>query len=264
LAQQGLNGGLIIAELVRNMELGQFEMAYSILLPRIFTIYLHPEDYARLKGVLDLVGEDAKRALCAHVARLNTPPRMLGLKRLRRINKEFRIAGEDWIFDFLPDPDGTVPAGDIEIHSQLNDAPHPGYQGAKTTLMNREPSVTAVRPAGLHADTRKLGERVYAEIRYEDDSGPQLYLMIQNQVRVGRGGDSEPMDLALYTNDEVSREHFVVRRDAATNLFSIEDKSRNGTWVDGRRLKTGSEQTLPDHAEIGVAEVLTLLFQARK
>lgn len=259
---QGLSGGLIINELVRNMEVGQFEMAYSILLPRLFTVYLNPEDHARLKGVFGLLAEDAKRALCAHVARLNAPPTVLGIKR-RRAGKEFRIAGDDWSIDFLCDPDGTVPPGDVEIHSELNDTAHPGYQGAKTTLMNREPSVTGVRAAAAREDTRKLASRVFAEIRYEDDSGPQLYLMMQNHIRVGRGGDTEPMDLALYTNDEVSREHFVLRRDAATSRFSIEDKSTNGTWVDGKRLKTGAEQPLAERAEIGVAETLTLLFQAR-
>src|SRR6266851_357028 len=103
---QGLSGGLIINELVRNMELGQFEMAYSILLPRLFTVYLNPEDHSRLKGVFDLLAEDAKRALCAHVARLNAPPTTLGIKR-RRAGKEYRIAGDDWVIEFLCDPDGT-------------------------------------------------------------------------------------------------------------------------------------------------------------
>jgi pSer/pThr/pTyr-binding forkhead associated (FHA) protein len=104
---------------------------------------------------------------------------------------------------------------------------------------------------------------VYADIRYEDDSGPQVFLVTQNQVRVGRGGEDEPMDLPLYAADEVSREHMVLRRDPATGQFFILDRSTNGTWVNGRRLKRDLEQALPEQAEIGVAEVLTLLFQVR-
>ena len=257
MSQSGLSGQLIIQELIRNLELGRFEMAYSILLPRIFTVYLHADDYARLKGILPMLAEDAKRALCTHVAKLNEKPKLLGLRRRGHDRREFKIAGADWAIYFLSDPEGTVPAGDIEIHSELNDVEQPGYQGAKTTLLDREPSVNGTRPTPPR-------ERVFAEIRYEDDSGPQLYLVMQNQVRVGRGGDREPMDLALYTNDEVSREHFVMRRDAASGLFSIEDKSTNGTWVDGKRVKTGTELALPERAEIGVAEVLTLLFQVRR
>jgi hypothetical protein len=42
------------------------------------------------------------------------------------------------------------------------------------------------------------------------------------------------------------------------------DKSINGTWLDGRRLKKGLEEPLPDRVQIGVAEVLTLSFEAKK
>jgi len=247
------------------MELARFEMAYSILLPRVFTIYLHSEDHARLKGVFDHIAQDAQRALCAHVTQLNSKPKFLGFKRNKQNCKEYKIAGEDWVIQFLPDPQGTVPPGDVEIHSELNDAAHPGFQGARTTLIGRDSRVDV--PAAVDAprqETRRIADRVYAELRYEDDSGPLFYLLQQNLVRVGRGGDHEPMELALYTNDEVSREHFVIRRDAATGQFTIEDKSTNGTWLDGKRLKQGAQQALPEHAEISVAEVIALQFQVRK
>lgn len=258
-----LSGQTIVNQLLRNVQLGQFEMAYSILLPCIFSVYLHPEDHARLEGVFGLIVEDAKRALCARVAKLNSAPTVLGKLRSGRA-KEHKIASPDWIIEFFPDTEGTVPLGDVEIHSELNETAQPGYRGAKTTLMDREPSVTTPRPAGPRSDTRKLSDRVFAEIRYEDDSGAQLYLVTQNQVRVGRGGDDEPMDLALYANDEVSREHLVLRRDAATGQFFVTDRSTNGTWIDGKRLKKGAEQALGERAEIGIAEVLTLVFQVRK
>ncbi len=57
--------------------------------------------------------------------------------------KEFRIAQNDWWIEFFPDTEGSVPPGDVEIHSELNDVAQPGYRGAKTTLIDREPSVTA-------------------------------------------------------------------------------------------------------------------------
>jgi hypothetical protein len=256
-----LSGQAIINELIRNMEIGQFEMGYSVLLPCVFSLYLHPDDYARLGGVFDLIAEDAKRALGARVAQLNTKPTILGVKRPGRQPKDFKIAGRDWILEFLPDTEGSVPLGDVEIHSELNETAQPGFRGTKTTLMGREPSVTTPRPAAV---TRRTSETVYAEIRYEDDSGPQLYLVSQNEVHVGRGGDDLAMDLALYTNDEVSREHFVLRRDPATRRFYILDKSVNGTWLDGKRLKKGVEEPVPERAAIGVAQVLTLSFETRK
>ena len=257
-----LSGQTIIEQLIRNMELGRFEMAYSVLLPCLFDVYLHPEDHARLSGVFDLIAEDAKRALAARVSRLNTTPSLLGIKRGNKTAKEHKIAARDWIIEFFPDTENSVPLGDVEIHSELNETAQPGYRGTKTTLLDREPSVTVPHPTGPRA--QRAVERVFAEIRYEDDSGPQLYLITQNQVRVGRGGDDVPMDLALYTNDEVSREHVLLRRDAATGQFHILDKSTNGTWLDGKRLKKGVEEPLPERAAIGVAEVLTLAFEVRR
>jgi hypothetical protein len=262
LGKSRLSGQVIIQELIRNMETGAFEMAYTTLLPCVFSVYLHPDDHARLAAVSDFLAEDAKRALGARVAELNRPRSMFGLNK--RPPREYRIAAKDWRIEFLADTEGTVPLGDVEIHSELNEIPQPGFQGAKTTLMDREPSVTAVHPPRTHTDVRKAEDRVYAEIRYEDDSGPQLYLVKQNQIRAGRGAADDPMDLALYSCDEVSREHFTLRRDAATGQFYITDVSTNGTWLDGRRLKRDDEQALPERAEIGVAEVLTLLFQARR
>ena len=66
-----ISGQTIIDELIRNMELGRLEMGYSILLPCIFSVYLHPDDYARLAGVQDLIKEDARRALNARMAEWN-------------------------------------------------------------------------------------------------------------------------------------------------------------------------------------------------
>ncbi len=255
-----LNGRTIVEQLIRNMEIGKFEMAYTVLFPCIFDVYLHPEDHARLSGVFNLIVDDAKRALAARVAKLNAPPTMLGMKRPGKPAKEHKIAYRDWVIEFFPDMVGTVPLGDVEIHSELNAADQPGFRGTKTTLMDREPSVTATRPAEAR-QTQKLADKVFAEIRYEDDSGPQLYRVTQNQVRVGRGGSDVPMDLALYSNDEVSREHLVLRRDAATGQFHVIDKSTNGTWLDGKRLKRGVEEPLAAKVEIGVGEVLKLMFE---
>ncbi len=271
-AQGKISGRIIIEQLIRNMELGQFEMGYSILTPCIFSLYLHPDDYTRLTGVFDLIRQDAKQALAARLAQLNAKP--LGLSSLRgaKDRKPYKIAGKDWTFEFFPDSEGAVPLGDVEIHSELNETPQPGYHGTKTTLLDREPSVgTITGRAGVRAETRQSGDRasdrpgdrVYAEIRYEDDSGPQLYLMTQDQISVGRGGEGAQVSLALYTNDEVSREHLRVWRDPARKRFVIVDQSMNGTWLNGKRLARGVEETLPPKAQISVAEVITLQFEAR-
>jgi hypothetical protein len=260
-----LSGQAIINELIRNMEMGQFEMAYSVLLPCVFDVYLHADDHARLAGIIPLIVEDARKALGARVTELNRMRAGRSFGRSKKPVKEYRIASTTWIVEFHPDTEDTVPPGDVEIHSELNELVQPEYRGTKTTLLGREPSVTSRRtPATTQATPSRPVQGPFAEIRYEDDSGPQVYAVTQNLIRVGRGGDDALMDVALYTGDEVSREHMVLRRDAATGQFLIIDRSTNGTWVNGRRLKKGVEEALPERADIGVAEVLTLAFEAKK
>jgi FHA domain len=256
-----ISGQTIVDELIRNMELGKLEMAYSVLLPCVFSVYLHPDDYNRLAGVQDLIKEDARRALNARMTQWNGKG---GLFRRESPRRPCRIAQNDWWIELFSDSEGSVPPGDVEIHSELNDVPQPGYRGVKTTLIDREPSVTSARVARDRAGTRRLPDQVFAEIRYTDDSGPQTFAMTQNEISVGRGGEDLWVDLPLYASDEVSREHMRIKRDPATGVFTIVDKSRNGTWVNGRRLARGSTDTLPEHAEIGVADVLKLTFEARK
>jgi hypothetical protein len=296
---QKLDGKLISGELIRNMELGQFEMAYAILLPCNFTIYLNPEDHAILSGVFGLIAEDARRALRARVLAMNAPPRF-AIGKFAKAAKEFKIACQDWHLEFLPDPE--VPINDIEIHSEYSETVQPGFRGTRTTLLEREPTAGLQRMRGVDAQATAVltttpsivpaadasssvagqtratvvtngaavpekrtvaDERVYAEIRYRDDTGDQVYLMTRNEVRIGRGGGERPMDVALYTTDEVSREHLVIRRVAATGVFVIQDLSTNGTSVDGKRLTRGEEEMLSTPASIDVGEVILLSFEAR-
>src|SRR5258708_12402917 len=112
-------------------------------------------------------------------------------------------------------------------------------------------------------ETRQTSERVHAEIRYEDDSGPQLFLMTQDEISIGRGGDDVPVNLALYTNDEVSREHLRIRRDAAQGRFLIVDKSMNGTWLNGKRLSRGTQEAFSGPTEITLTQAIKLHFDAK-
>jgi hypothetical protein len=239
--QQGrINGQIIIDQLIRNMELGRFEMGYSVLAPCIFSIYLHPDDYRRLAGIQELIKEDAGRALAARMAQWNSKP---ALFKRGKTHKVFRIARQEWWIEFFADSEDVVPAGDVEIHSELNDVPQPGYRGIKTTLIDRDTSITSARVARDRTVTLRNVDKIFAEIRYEDDSGPQSYFVTQNEITIGRGGEDLSVDLPLYANDEVSREHLRLRRDPATGSFTVADNSRNGTWAQaaqgGRRAAAG-------------------------
>ncbi len=264
LSSTRIGGQIIVDELIRNMEAGRLEMAYSVLLPCLFSVYLHPDDFARLSSVQELIKEDAKRALNARVAEWNANKAGKSLLRREAPRKEFRIAQNDWWIEFFPDTEGSVPPGDVEIHSELNDVAQPGYRGMKTTLIERAPSVPAETVVRDRRSTRLNATKVFAEIRYKDDSGPQTFFVTQNEISIGRGGEDLWVDLPLYSSDEVSREHAKLRRDPAGGGFVLLDSSRNGTWLNGKRIGRGIEERLPDRAEIGIAEVIKLSFEARK
>jgi len=255
-----ISGQIIITELIRNMELGRLELGYSILVPCIFSVYLHPDDYARVASVQDLIKEDAQRALTACLAEWNANG---GLLRRNAPRKTSRIATSGWWIGLFADSESAVPPGDVEIHSELNDIAQPGYRGTKTTLIERTPSVTSARVARDRENTRLRNNAVFAEIRYQDDSGPQTFLVTQNEVSIGRGGEDLWVDLALYTTDEVSREHLRLRRDPGNGEFKITDLSRNGTWLNGRRIAGNVEVTMPERAEISLAEMFSLSFEVR-
>jgi hypothetical protein len=244
------------------MELGRFEMAYTVLLPCVFTVYLHPEDHSALSGVFDHIAEDAKRALRARVIELNTSRSSFLRRDKAKAAKEHKIACRDWSIEFFPEAE--VPRSDVEIHSELNEIVQPGYRGTKTTLLGRDPSAATRRTSADEPSPRRPAETVYAEIRYQDESGPRTFAISQNQVTIGRGGEHSPVDLAIYGSDEVSREHAVITRDAATDAFFISDCSTNGTWLNGKRLRKGVKEKLPPKAEINVGEALTLQFEARR
>jgi len=256
-----INGQAIIDQLTRNMELGQFEMGYSVLVPCVFSIYLHPDDYTRLSSIQDLIKDDARRALAARLAQWNAKPPLF---RRGKPGKLYRIARNDWWIEFFQDSESVVPPGDVEIHSELNETAQPGYRGIKTTIIDRETAVPAERVARDRTLTRRGADKIFAEIRYEDDSGPQSYFVTQNEIVIGRGGEDLSVDLPLYTNDEVSREHLRLRRDPSSGAFMVTDNSRNGTWMNGRKLSRGVEEPLPDRARIQVAEVITLSFEAKR
>jgi len=240
----------------------------------MFNLYLHPGDYERLRGIFPHIRDDARRALQNRIAQLNQPSAKGLVFRSRKFEtKEYKIAGSDFVFEFFSDDDGSVPPGDVEIHSELAETPRPGFHGVRTTLIDREPSVGTGRvaqsggasPSAPEAAPIGRGEieRVYAEIRYEDDSGPQIYFVTQNEVRIGRGGDGRIVDLALYSDDEISREHLQLRRDPVRNRFLIVDRSMNGTVVDGRKLVRDIEEALPRKATIALAETIQMQFEQR-
>lgn len=120
--------------------------------------------------------------------------------------------------------------------------------------------------------TQRTVRLARALLRYTDQSGTQTFVMDQAEVAVGRGGAGHWVDVQLKTIPDVSRTHFLIRRDDRGRFF-IRDVSAYGTAVNGRRIPCSMDQQgerridmkreeqLPSSARILLAELFPMEFE---
>ena len=268
----------IILEIVRNMREGLEPLHYSTLPPAIFHIYLHPGDMERLRGILPRILEEARRALDAEIERLNKASLGERLKLTRRNSPAIAAPEGGWQIRFLENTDEDVEPGDIAISSELA-LPSKDEIGSgsmtKRIATRRMAGVESTKqsydapPAAPAVDTA-----AFAVIEYDDSTGHKTYLMTKDEIVVGRGGRDYWTDIKLETLPDVSREHFRLRRDAASGQFFLKDLSQLGTTIDGAKapcsvaVEGGEKRDLnleapvPATARIGLAGVVFLDFRS--
>ncbi|HUE02821.1 MAG TPA: FHA domain-containing protein [Bryobacteraceae bacterium] len=267
----------IILEVIRNMREGLEPLHYTTLPPAIYHVYLHSEDFARLRGIFPRMQDETRKALDDEVAELNRASLGERLKLARRPASKVVPPEGGWRIEFFENTDDGVAAGDIEIYSELALPAKPEYgAGSMTKRINTR------RVGGETTASQKYEERLpetkemeaFATIEYEDQTGRKTYRMAKNQIVIGRGGRDYWTDLKLDTLPDVSREHVRLRRDADSGEFFIKDLSRLGTsvngesiptsveYVDGEKRDKNVEVKLPATARIGLADVVFLNFQA--
>jgi hypothetical protein len=267
----------IILEVVRNMREGLEPLHYTTLPPAIYHVYLHPEDFERLRGIFPRMQEETRQALDAEMMELNRASLGERLKLARKPAAKVVAPDGGWRIEFFENTDDDVEAGDVVIYSELALPAKPEYgAGSMTKRINTR------RMAGELTASQKYEEQLpetkqmeaHATIEYEDQTGRQTYRMAKNQIVIGRGGRDYWTDLKLTTLPDVSREHVRLRRDAQTGEFFIKDLSRLGTSVNGERIPTSVEYVdgekrdknvevkLPATARIGLADVVFLDFHA--
>jgi FHA domain-containing protein len=275
-AANQITGDDIISELIRNADAGWFKVRYTILVPCIFNVYLHPRDYELIQPVADLIREEAVRALKEHLANLNKP------RSARPFGKRFGSAGEprpeykilekQWVVQFHGDQEERLRPAEIEIYSELGSArPKDFGAGAMTTFITRHNAGDPVTVAGNNEGTRA----VLARVRYRDSGMDKTFVMTSEEIVVGRGGKAVWVDLKLEGPADVSREHCRIRRDPKSGTFFIRDLSQFGTTVNGASIPNSVERVeggekidrnrevlLPSPARITLADVCTLDFEA--
>src|SRR3954465_13659002 len=102
-----ITGDDIISELIRNADAGCFKVRSTVLVPCIFNVYLHPRDHELIHPIMDLVREEAVRALQEHLSRLNKPGSAFPLaKRFGLAGEprpEYKILEKQWTIQFHAD-----------------------------------------------------------------------------------------------------------------------------------------------------------------
>jgi hypothetical protein len=275
-----ITGDDIISELIRNADAGRFKVRYTILVPCIFNVYLHPRDYELIQPIAELIREEAVRALKERLSDLNKS------RTARPFGKRFGLAGEPrpeykilekhWVIQFHGDQEERLRPGEIEIYSELGSArPKDFRAGAMTTFITRYPAGGSVAGNSEGAHHQVPARAVLARVRYRDSGMDKTFMMTSEEIVIGRGGKAVWVDLKLEGPADVSREHCRIRRDPKAGIFFIRDLSQFGTTVNGtpipnsvdrveggEKVDRNREVLLPSPARITLADVCTLEFEA--
>lgn len=279
-AQKRVTPEAVVEAILQEMQDGIFPGYYKDFVRNIFRVYVEPREFERLRPLLPRIRDEAIRALDEELQALNRG-------RSRRFvlpfqagrtaeGKRYEALG-GWVVEFHPNTDEDAAGqGLIVIADAPPDAEADALEGTPTVRVASSPAEDSAaqtrRSAGV--STGAPGKNAaYARLTYEDERGRQTFEMTKDLIKAGRGGVHEWVDLKLYAPKDISREHFQVRRDAASGRFFIKDLSRFGTWVNGTRvppsitLVNGLEQDqnietpLPSKAAINLADVLLLEFK---
>jgi hypothetical protein len=265
-----VTGQAIIDEIINNMHQGLEPLHHTTLVPSIFNIHLHPEDYERLQGILPVITREADSALGEELARLNKKGWPFALKKKAT---RYETAQDRWVINFFRDADDDVQKGEILIDSQLAFPTKPDYGVGGQTVRIRTIRSNVGESKTL-GKTYEQTEIVYATISYQDKTGRNTYKMTKPEIVIGRGGKAYITDLKVQTSPDVSREHVRIRFDPPTGKFFLRDLSTLGTTVNGFQVPSSVEVigdmkrdkhievALPERARIGLAEVLFLEFQS--
>jgi FHA domain len=266
----------IIEAVLENMRTNLEPLKYSTLAPSRFVVYLHPEEYARIEGIVPVLQQQTVRALDEELRKLNSPPvyrRYLGLTGpLPPVEN----AAREWQIEFHADADNELAPGDILIHSELTLPPASDELGSG----QRTRRITTVH-VGQRTTKREetvgpaatASSAVHARLKYDDNSGSHAFEMARDSIVIGRGGIAYRADVRIDSSVDVSREHARIRRDPRTGAFFLIDLSTLGTTVNGQRTprgyddadgtkrENGVETPLPSGARIGLADTVFVQFE---
>jgi hypothetical protein len=248
-----------------------YTLPFSRLAPTVYHVYLHPDDFETIEGIVPRLVEEISKAIGAEIGRLNAEASRLGRLRgmLRQAPADPPIETPEALEIFIQaDQDGDVEPGTLGIVSRLMVPTPREFVGpatvrtVKTIVADGGRTSTVVDPTGAPRAT----------LAYRDEVGDQVVPILKDLVKVGRGGSGAWADVQVFTTQKVSREHCWIIRDG-TGQFFIRDVSVWGTSVNGQPIppavrsaegtvsEPGAQAALPANARIQLADALVIEFR---
>jgi pSer/pThr/pTyr-binding forkhead associated (FHA) protein len=267
------------------LRLNLYPLPYTTLPPSIFHVYLHPEDFDRIEGIVPRLVAELQQALSDEVHRINQGRERSGGVLSRLIAQAeappIEVPPAGWEVQVNADRNGTLQPGELGIDSMLPLPPPLEFGGPATTRIvksvlnesGRSSTTIEVAPPGTGTSpSHDIDLRERAVLAYDDEQGHHEFSMCKDTLSIGRGGSSVWVDVQVFTSSKVSREHCRLRRDR-TGRFFIQDASSWGTSVNGAPipaalkgpdgvLRAGSEHELPSPSRIQLADALVIQFAA--
>jgi hypothetical protein len=279
LAKDRVTGRDVIIAIGENMRQSLEPLVTKTIAPSLYQVYLHPDDYDHLRTLFGELESEAKALLDGELERMNRGSAPAFARILRKKDAppqapKFVSAEGRWTIRFQEDPNGTLNPGDVEIVSEFSRPPEAGYgAGSKTHRISTtrkfgQPQMTTRRDTTAVAPTQEA----LARIVYQDDRGRHTFLMVKDEIVIGRQAPDVWADLSLDTSLDVSREHARLQR-TPEGTFRLKDLSKLGTTINGTPLPRSLEAVegdvrdldrwveVPEKARIGLAGVLYLDFE---
>jgi hypothetical protein len=292
--EQKASGRDIILTVGQTMHQGLEPLLTKTLAPSLYQVYLHQNDYDRLRSVFPELREEARRHLEQELQKLQrqadaevaaaAAPSTLDKLKGRFFNKGREPEAAEpapgmhyvpaagpgqWHVAFQLDPDESLPPGAVMVTADLAVGEEQIYSvGTKTQRIS---TTRYLGKMESKVETAAAARRPLAYFYYVDDGGPKTFQMTSEEIVIGRKAPDVWVDLDLETSLDVSREHARIRRRAGR--FEIKDLSAYGTKVNGQEVPPSLQSVggvdrdvdlwldLNDGAVIDLAGIVELRFQ---
>lgn len=258
-----------------------YPLPATTLAPSVYHVYLHPEDFETIEGIVPRIVAEISSALTKDVERLNQASARRGgpLRSLLGQHETvppIEVPAGGWEIYIQADQDEELTRGTLGIVSKLMMPSTPEYGGTPTvrtvkTVVTDHRRSTSSAATGPGTNTARTASTPRATLSYDDDDGHHVFIMRKDSIKIGRGGSDAWVDVQVITNPKVSREHCWIRYDGNGRFF-IRDTSTWGTFVNGQVVpapvrsadgvvtEPGAEHELAGDARIELSDALLLQF----